>query len=74
MLGITLKAGKYSCKHCGMEDVQYISHAEQCKKSINTTNKAGLKKPHTRAYAFHTELQIVFMDEFSKIPDAFAQF
>ena len=48
---------------------KYISHAEQCKKSRYTTNNAGLKKPHTRAYALHTELQTVLMDEFSKIPD-----
>jgi hypothetical protein len=69
VLGITLKAGKYSSKHCGMEDVQYISHAEQCKKSRYTTNNAGLKKLHTRAYALHAELQTVLVDEFSKIPD-----
>jgi hypothetical protein len=68
VLGITLEAGKYSCKHCGL-DVQYISHAEQCKTSRYTTNNAGLKKSHTRAYALHTELQTVLMDEFSKIPD-----
>jgi hypothetical protein len=27
------------------------------------------QKPHTRAYALNTELQTVFMDEFSKTPD-----
>jgi hypothetical protein len=52
-LGITLKAGKYSCKHCGMEDVQYISHAEQQKELIYNEQCRPQETPHTRICPSH---------------------